>query len=146
VRIVGCHFEAEDILQNTLLQAYVKLSHFRGHSTLYTWLYRLAVNQTLTRLRQKKNILSLECASTRTSRELQDPAELPAERLERLEDCARIPDILAQLDEEHRVVLVLREMDQLDYAAIASILAINLGTVRSRLHRARSRLRELLSA
>ena len=54
VRIVGCPFEAEDILQDTLLQAFLKLNQFRGSAALYTWFYRLAVNQTLTRLRRRR--------------------------------------------------------------------------------------------
>ena len=81
VRIVGCPFEAEDILQDTLLQAFLKLDQFRGTAALYTWFYRLAVNQALSRLRRKKNTLSLDSESMEGSRSVQDRAQLPEDRL-----------------------------------------------------------------
>ena len=146
VRIVGCPCEAEDVLQDAMLLAFRNLGRFRGDSALYTWLYRLAVNQALTHRRRKKHTLSLDSDTVRWSPEPLDPGNRPEDRLERTEDRERIQRLLARLKEEYRVVLVLRELEQLDYAEIASILGINVGTVRSRLHRARMALRELLAA
>ncbi len=73
-----------------------------------------------------------------------NPAESPSEQLEREERCRQVRQAISRLPEEHRVVLVLREMDGCCYETIADILDLPLGTVRSRLHRARMQLREEL--
>ena len=74
-----------------------------------------------------------------------DEGDTPGDRMMRDEQASQVHAALALLSDEHRAILVLREMDELDYDAIAEILTINIGTVRSRLHRARAQMREKLA-
>ena len=144
LHVAGSREEAEDVVQETFVQAYLKLASFQGYSAFYTWLYRIAFNLAVTRRRRKKDEVSLDARREQQGFDPRDPAEAPGEQVLREERSSVIHAALAQLTEESRAVLVLREMEELDYEAIADILDLPLGTVRSRLHRARLQLRELL--
>lgn len=141
LQVVGSHDEAEDVVQDSFVQAYVKLETFRGNSKFFTWLYRIAFNNALSRQRRKRNDLSIEQSREITGSDPQDRLESPDEPLLREERVLIVHQALAMLTEEHRTILVFREMEELSYEDIAEILAINIGTVRSRLSRARSQLK-----
>lgn len=149
VRLTGSAEDAQDLLQESFLRAYRKLGRFRGGSSFYTWLYRLAVNLALSHRRRRKGPARLSELWVDRETEL-DPADLsersdptlPAERAER---DAMIQAALDALAPDHRAVVVLKEFDGLRYEEIAAILDIPVGTVRSRLHRARKELRDQLS-
>jgi RNA polymerase sigma-70 factor (ECF subfamily) len=141
---IGDPVEAEDIVQEAFVQAYLKLSSFQQHSAFYTWLYRIAFNTAVSRQRKKRVETSVDLTRERSGEEPLDRGELPEERLEREEQVQQLHHALSQLSDEHRAILVLRELEGCDYEAIAEVLAINIGTVRSRLHRARLQLREKL--
>lgn len=146
-QVVGDHQEAEDLVQETFVQAYVKLDSFHGHSAFYTWLYRIAFNVSVSRRRRKRPLASISSARDEHSGggiEPQDRGEAPGERLLREERAGLVQAALAALDEDFRTILVLREIEGFDYEAISEILDLPIGTVRSRLHRARSELRERL--
>jgi RNA polymerase sigma-70 factor (ECF subfamily) len=146
LRLTGSAEDAHDLLQETFLRAYRKLSLFQGESSFYTWVYRIAVNLALSDRRRRKSARS---AVDLSGRETFDPADDPAQTdpagpLERAERDARVQDALSTLAPDHRAVVVLKDLDGLRYEEIAELLNIPVGTVRSRLHRARNELRLLL--
>ncbi|MEM8734455.1 MAG: sigma-70 family RNA polymerase sigma factor, partial [Planctomycetota bacterium] len=141
IQIVGSPDEAEDVVQDSFVQAYVKLHTFQGNSQFFTWLYRIAFNNALSRQRRKRADLSIEQSREITGSDPVDRSESPDEPLMREERVSLVHVALQRLTDEHRTILVLREMDELPYEEIASLLSINIGTVRSRLSRARNQLK-----
>jgi len=144
VAVAGSMEDAREIAQDTFVQAFIKLETFRHDSAFYTWLYRIAMNLAASRRRRHRPSQSVERLREASGREPIDPTPGPSAALERQERAAQVRAALASLDPEHRTILVLREMDELSYEAIAELLEIPPGTVRSRLHRARMQLRERL--
>ncbi|QDV70047.1 ECF RNA polymerase sigma factor SigW [Rosistilla carotiformis] len=142
---VGNRDDAEDLMQETLAQAYFKLNTFAGKSSFFTWMYRIAFNLTITKRRKRR----LESTHTQTNIELaptpQDPARSADQQMADAEQVDRLRHAIGCLEAGRRTVLVMRDIDGMDYAEIAEVLAIPKGTVRSRLHRARLDLRELLT-
>jgi RNA polymerase sigma-70 factor (ECF subfamily) len=142
--VCGSHDEAEDVAQEAFVQAYVKLATFAGDSAFYTWLYRIAMNAAISRRRRRRDAESVEENREHSGREPTDGAEQAEERLLREERAVLVRRALALLSDEHRTILVLREIDGCDYDQIAAVLEVPVGTVRSRLHRARLQLKEQL--
>jgi RNA polymerase sigma-70 factor (ECF subfamily) len=142
--VVGCRDEAEDVVQDAFVQAFVKLASFRRDSAFYTWLYRIAFNTAISRRRRRRAEVSVERGRDALGVEPLDDGEAPEERLLRQERAGQVRRALSALSEEHRAILVLREMEGCCYDTIADILDLPIGTVRSRLHRARLQLREEL--
>ena len=143
LHVVGNAEDARDVAQEAFVQAFLKLPSFRGQSGFYTWLYRIAVNAAATFRRRQGVMRSAERARREDDR---PPAvgDDPASRLDRDERCRQVRRAIARLGDEFRTALVLREIDGCDYETIARILDLPIGTVRSRLHRARLQLREEL--
>ena len=144
-RDVGCPILAEDIVQDAFVRAFTALDSFRGHCAFYTWLYRIAMNSRRSYLRKTQ-------ASVRLQHDLSSggpwqlaTADSPTDRIERDEARVQVRQALSRLDEHHRRILILREFDGCDYRTIAQLLRVNMGTVRSRLARARSRLKKELT-
>ncbi len=138
LHVVGSHDEAEDVVQDSFVQAYVKLDTFQGNSRFFTWLYRIAFNNALSRRRRRRSDMSIEQSREVSGGEPEDRQESPDEPLLRNERVSMVKAAMQQLTEEHRQILVLREMQDMAYEDIAAILDINIGTVRSRLSRARN--------
>jgi RNA polymerase sigma-70 factor (ECF subfamily) len=140
--------EAEDVVQDAFVLALTKLDSFKGNSQFYTWLYRIAHNTAISKLRRKRPTVSLDRRRNETGDDakLEMPGDepLPSDRMERSEQASQLMQAMNLLSEEHRSILVLREMEEMDYEAIADVLQLPVGTVRSRLHRARLNLREIL--
>ena len=138
--------EIEDIVQDTFLKAFSRLPSFQHQSSFYTWLYRIATNTILDFLKRRGR----SPVQTVEDPELADsPAERsvmrPEGRLER-EEIARIThEVLDELPEIFRTVLVLREFEEQSYQDIADIVGISIGTVESRLFRARARFKQRLA-
>ena len=142
LRLTGCAEDAQDLLQETFLRAYQKLNRFHGESSFYTWVYRIAVNLALSRRRRRRPTL---WPGDRPSDPAGDPRETdPSLPLERAERDRMIQDALDSLAHDHRAVVVMKEFDGLRYEEIGEVLGIPVGTVRSRLHRARCELRDRL--
>ncbi|MBR3640474.1 MAG: RNA polymerase sigma factor [Oscillibacter sp.] len=134
---------AEDAAQEAFLSAWQGLPFFRGESAFSTWLYRLTANacNDLLRKEGRQRAASLdELGETVAS----DGADAPQEQAERSEKRECVRRALARLSAEHREILILREMQELRYDEIARVLSLDAGTVKSRIHRARQALRELL--
>ncbi|TWT76330.1 ECF RNA polymerase sigma-E factor [Planctomycetes bacterium CA13] len=141
---VGCHELAEDIVQDAFLNAYRHLHSFRNHAQFYTWLYRIALNSRRNYLNKGRHVLSMD-ALTKHHDQTADPKQIPpVDIAERVEDCIRVRDALSKLDEDHRRILILREFEGYNYQMIAEQLQVKTGTVRSRLSRARAKLRNEL--
>jgi RNA polymerase sigma-70 factor (ECF subfamily) len=142
--LLGDVEDAQDVVQDSFIQAFLKLETFQHSSAFYTWLYRIAMNMAATLRRRKRPVLSVDRAREATGREPIDLGEGPTERLERQERQQQVRQAIAQLPEEYRAVVVLREIEGFCYETIAEILDLPIGTVRSRLHRARFQLRDQL--
>jgi RNA polymerase sigma-70 factor, ECF subfamily len=145
VRITGCAEEAEDVAQEAFVQALLKLDTFQQSAAFYTWLYRIAFNLSATRARRKRARTSLDELREAGGPEPVDRDGAPEEPLLAEERVNQVHAALGQLAEDYRQVVVLRELEGFDYEHIADILQVPLGTVRSRLFRAREQLRELLA-
>ena len=144
LHVVGHAEDARDVVQDAFVQAFVKLDSFQRSSTFYTWLYRIAFNVAVSHHRRRRSAASVEQARELSGAEVVDAGDDPHTHLERAERCRQVRQALGELSEEHRAILVLREIDGCCYDTIAEILDIPVGTVRSRLHRARLQLHDVL--
>ncbi len=150
-RLLGSREEAEDVLQETFLQAFQHLKDFRGEARLCTWLYRIAYNLALMRLRRKEpETISIDQPlnlgdDEEVPRELFDWCCLPEEELLRAELRSVLEEAIRSLPPGLRAVFLLRDGEGLSTEEVARILGISTDAVKTRLHRARLRLREHLS-
>jgi RNA polymerase sigma-70 factor (ECF subfamily) len=147
LRVVDRPEDAADVVQDAFVNAYQSLRSFHGDAEFFTWLYRIAFNAAISWRRKQRNTLSLD--ADRGGMTLAEPMDnsrdaRPGEAMERREDEARLSAALIRLSDDHRHVLVLKDLDGLKYEDIALILEVPIGTVRSRLHRARLELHDLL--
>jgi RNA polymerase sigma-70 factor (ECF subfamily) len=143
---VQCGESADDVVQDAFVRAFAKLGSFRGESSLYTWLFRIALNSRRAYIRDRRRAQTFDSTADRYGLEWIEPQSTPSEFVEGLEECEMVRAALARLDDHHRTILLLREFDGCDYQAISEVLKVNLGTVRSRLNRARAQLRKELAA
>lgn len=144
---------AMDVCQEVFLKVYRYLNTFHGESSFYTWLYRIAVNMSIDHIRRRAGDQHVDYDDSLLRREpdgfearvLPDSeASDPLVALGRKELSENIDKALASLSEKHRAVLLLREIEGLDYGEIARTLKIHKGTVMSRLHHARRNLQKAL--
>lgn len=137
-RFLGHAEDAKDVVQEAFLSAYQALGRFKGDSRFFTWLYRIAINHAVDQQRKQKSLQRLE-------RQLETAGEgaTPEDALERQEENEKLRQALEYLSTEHRMVLVLKDIDDLKYEEMAEVLDVPIGTIRSRLHRARLELRQV---
>ncbi len=151
-RMLGDRAEAEDLAQEVFVTVFKSIDSFRGDSKFSTWLYRIATNHCKNRIkylqrRHHKRTKDIddtnetEFTSPLTPRSSRPDEMAGARQLERI-----IQQSLAELDEEHRVVIILRDIDHLSYTEIAEITGLAEGTVKSRIFRGRASLRALVEA
>ena len=139
--------DAAEAAQEAFLSAWQGLPFFRGDASFSTWLYRLASNACIDLLRREtrhRDAAGPSFNDEEAAVDATDPAPLPQEALERKELKEQIEDGLRALTPDHRQVLILREMHQLSYDEIAGALELDVGTVKSRINRARKQLRNFL--
>lgn len=134
---------AEDVTQEAFLAAWRALPEFRGDCRFSTWLYRLVSNAAIDFLRREKKHRDTGDVD---DLELPDGGPSPQEQAERNDTRDAVRRALDRLSPEHRQVLLLRFMQELDYGEIARALNVSEGTVKSRINRAKSKLREVLAA
>lgn len=150
VQLTGNQDDAQDLAQEVFIQAFASINNFRQESDLGTWLHRIAVNKWINISRkQKKTQLVYLDAPVKTSngevqREVAATNGNPLELVEEKEFHSQVRQALYQLTYEHRTVLVLREIQGYSYEEIGEILECSIGTVRSRLNRARKAMKEKL--
>ncbi len=143
LRMCGNHEDARDAAQEAFLSAWRGLPSFRGEAGFSTWLYRLASNAAIDQLRRnrrQREEASLDAGEMDTP----DQSPGPQEAAEGSELQRAVADGLASLSEDHRRILLLREYQALSYDEIAQTLDMDLGTVKSRISRARRALRKIL--
>ena len=145
--------DAEDVLQETFINVYRHLNDFHGASSFSTWLYRIATNASLMKLRGRKEVtISLDepvesdNGENAMPREIVDWGVTPEEALLNGEVRARMDAAVTALPESLRTVFVLRDIEGLSVQETADVLSISVPNVKTRLHRARMTLRENLSA
>ena len=144
-RMCGSADDASDIAQEAFLAAWRGLPSFRGDSGFATWLYRLTSNVAIDYLRrQKKQRGDMSLDDEDLGLDAVDTGPGPQDAAERTEVRSVVAAGLQELSEGHRQVLVLREIQGLSYEEIADVLEVDLGTVKSRISRARSALRKIL--
>ena len=136
--------DAEDIVQETLIGAFSGLSKFNGRSSVKTWLSRILTRQAAKAWHKSKRLQSAAPIDDMVETQAGDAGLSTASATVTTDQKIDIVAMLARLSEEHRQVLVLREMQGLSYGEIAEALGIPQGTVESRLHRARAEMRRRL--
>ena len=145
LRMTGNATDAEDMSQEAFLKAYRSLSEFRGDSKFSVWLYRIVSNVCLDFLRKQKRrqaySLSVEDDEGEEAQlDIPDIEQSPQELLERKLTREAVHQGLAQLPPDHRQILLLREIQGLSYEEISEALGLEVGTVKSRIFRARKKL------
>ena len=145
--MVPSHEDAADVVQDAFLNAFQSLHTFKGDAEFFTWLYRIAFNTAISLKRKKRPAVSLEAHTGEAGIDPDDPSEYvkPGATLERTEDERQLHWAIARLSQEHREVLILKDLEGMKYEEIAEVLGVPIGTIRSRLHRARLELRDLLT-
>ena len=146
LRMMGKPEDALDMAQESLLRIYKSLKTFKHQAKLSTWIYRLTTNACLDELRRRKRMLPLglhEDAGNVIDMAAGTPG--PHEDYLRHEQTQAIRVALAQLSEDHRAIIILRDIQGLSYEEVSQVLSLNINTVRSRIFRARRELREKLN-
>ena len=147
LRLVNNAEDARDVVQESFLHAYQSLHTFKGDSLFFTWLYRIAINTAISMKRKQRPMLRIQATGEdKNAIDPLDSSEMnrPDHALEIAEEERRINDALGKLSVEHRTVLVMKDMDGIKYEVMAEMLGVPVGTIRSRLHRARLELRDIL--
>ena len=151
-RILGSSSEAQEVAQEVFVTVFRRVGSFRGASKLSTWIYRIATNHALNRskyLRRRK--VPQTTSLDDPTRQAHQPEALtqvprPDEWLAARQLEAYVHDQLASLDDDQRTALVLRDMEGLSYQEICEITGEHMGTIKSRLHRARMHMKRALDA
>jgi len=144
--------DAEDVVQESFVKAYLSLPNFKGESAFYTWFYRIVYNMSVDLKRKTarrggapaeldEKLLNIQETNASI---LIGHVEGPQSSILRKEQAGRIQTALAELSDEHRAVIHLRELDGLSYEEISDILSVSKGTIMSRLHYARKKLQSAL--
>ncbi len=146
-RILPNEEDARDVVQSTFLLAYQALDRFEGRSDFSTWLYRIGVNTAFTFKRKQRPLASIDASRGGAGMDCPDRSRgsEPAAGLVCSEEATLVVKALGRLSTPDRTLLIMKDVDGLRYEELAAILRIPIGTVRSRLHRARLKLRGLLA-
>lgn len=144
--------DAMDVVQEVFLKIYQSLSSFRWESKFSTWVYRVCVNTCLDFLRKKSRFPSvsldepLKWEDSSHERQLQDPGDDVSHIAEKREMAQRLMEIVEALDPHYRAIIILCDVEGYSYQETADILGVSIGTVKSRLHRARNLLRVIYNS
>src|SRR5438270_9522014 len=144
--------DAWDLAQESFVKAWKSIGRFKGKSSFYTWIYRIVMNVTIDWLRKKQvkaggaefdDSIQLKEVDP-ASKTMPKPDALPSEHMEQMEIRSQIDNAIRQLSPEHRAVILMKEIDGMQYHEIAESLGCSIGTVMSRLFYARKKLQNLL--
>ena len=143
LRMVGNITQAEDLTQEVFLQVYRKIGSFRGDSAFTTWLHRLTVNQVLMHFRKR----GVKLEHTSEEGDFTNVVETPLQSTRRISmvDRLALEKAIGELPPGYKTVFVLHDIEGYEHEEISEMLKVSVGTSKSQLHKARMRLRELLS-
>ena len=149
-RFLGSNEDAEDAVQETFIKAFKSIHTFEERAQLHTWLHRIVVNTSLMKLRERRrkpqeSIDDLLPTFVADGHQTTESREWSDALVERKETAAIVRQAIARLPEQHRTVLILRDIEERDTAETAAILGTTTTVVKVRLHRARQALRTLLN-
>ena len=133
--------ECLDVAQEVFVKVYRNLKNFRGESDIKTWIYRITLRSGVDYIRKKKRLRE---TPIELKFDLRDTARSQREKLNEEERKSIVREAVNRLHPKYREIIILRELEELSYSQIAEILKCHLGTVESRLSRARTRLKEML--
>lgn len=151
LRVIGDREEARELTQEVFVKALSKIESFRGESQPFTWMFRIGINLAISHLRQNRRHRPFSLDQSRNGSDdqasglmgqLKDPGLSPDQVLQQREVHQQVLTALGQLDAEYRTILVMRDVENMDYQQMADVLNIPLGTLKSKLFRARLALRE----
>ena len=142
LRMCGNEADADEVAQEAFLSAWKALPNFRGDSQFSTWLYQLTTHAAIDLMRREKRQIAAEDI---TEVSAPDPGPSPQQQAERSETRQAVRDAMGQLSPEYRQIVVLRFLQELSYEEIGAVLKLPSGTVKSRLNRAKSQLKDILS-
>jgi RNA polymerase sigma-70 factor (ECF subfamily) len=143
-RMCHNHADALDLSQTAFLKAFQALPRFESRANFFTWLYRIAINLVITQRRSLGRRMAELDAREDGGTTLRLVSDVPGDDVDRNEQIARLTGALSRLDDEFRAAVVLKDIEDLDYATIGEILDVPVGTVKSRIHRGRAMLREMM--
>lgn len=149
-RMAGNPEDAADMAQEVLIKIFKNLGKFQGNSKFSTWVYRVATNTCLDELKKLRRHTAysldqeLETEEGSVAAELADEAPTPEESTERRDLQRVVSEAIGMLSEDHKKAILLRDMQGFSYEEIANILQCSVGTVKSRINRARAQLKKIL--
>ncbi|MCQ1528501.1 RNA polymerase sigma factor [Lutispora saccharofermentans] len=149
-RMMGNEEDAKDMAQEAFIKIYKSIQNFREESSFSTWLYRIVTNVCLDELRKRKNDrlvpleLNIETDKGSAIVELSAEKETPEDIYERVEKRQLIQNAISSLGDDYKTVIILRDIQGFGYEEIASMLNCSLGTIKSRINRARNQLKDKL--
>jgi RNA polymerase sigma-70 factor (ECF subfamily) len=149
LRMLGDPAEAEDVTQEVFVNVFKALDRFRGDSALATWIHRIAANLGKNRLKylaRRARDAQRPLDEARHGHASTEALAPPDQQLEGRRTEQRVRDALAALDDDHRVLVVLRDLEHMSYEEIQEVTGLPIGTVKSRLHRARLSLQRAFAA
>lgn len=142
-RIVGTHEDADDIAQETFVKAFTALGDFRGESSFFTWLYRIAVNLSLNAVRKKQLVNYLR--ESEIINRIFPASEDPSREVEFKETQSRLEEAIARLPEKQRAVFVMRYYDELSYEEISEVMKTSVGGLKANFFHALRKVREYMT-
>ncbi|WHH59938.1 sigma-70 family RNA polymerase sigma factor [Petroclostridium sp. X23] len=149
-RILGNPDDASDMAQEVFLKVYKSISNFKEESSLSTWIYRIATNVCLDEVRKRKKAAVVSINSTiqledgEINVQMEDEGPGPDQLVEEKELREEVRKAIESLNDEHKVAIILRDINGFSYEEISNILQCSLGTVKSRINRARNALKNIL--
>lgn len=144
-RYMGNEADAYDMAQEALIKIYKRIKSFKGDSSFSSWVYRITVNTCLDGLRKnKKNVVSLESTLENGASYQDEKSDTPEESALKQERQKYIQQAINTLSADHKSVIILRDINGFSYEEVADCLSISVGTVKSRISRARQKLKEIL--
>jgi RNA polymerase sigma-70 factor (ECF subfamily) len=136
--------DAQDVTQEAFISAWQALARFKGDSKFFTWIYRIAINHAIDLKRKHRVSQGTEIRLNDELQPIASPSSPPEAAVEQREEVEKLRKALNLLSNEHRLVLILKDLDGMKYEEMAETLDVPIGTIRSRLHRARLELRQIL--
>lgn len=145
-RYIENHDDASELAQEVFIKIYKSIINFKGESSLSTWIYKIAVGTCIDEIRKRKkyNVISIDNSENSAGIELIDNSHNPHSRFERNETVKEIYAAINELSEEFKTVIILRDVQGFSYSEISEIADIPMGTVKSRIKRARDDMKQFL--